>query len=100
MLAHQASAGCGLHVGDLIGTGTLSSGKEQSEKIFGISKRSMSLGCLLEQCEDGKSPIEVAQQSVHWLEDGDEIIMKGWAGEGANRIGFGRVSGIVAPASL
>jgi len=60
----------------------------------------MRLGCLLEQSEDGKSPIEVAQHSVRWLEDGDEITMEGWAGEGANRIGFGRVSGVIAPASL
>jgi fumarylacetoacetase len=99
MLAHQASTGCGLEVGDLIGTGTLSSSKVQAEKTFGVSERSMRLGCLLEQCEDGKRPVETAQYILQWLEDGDEITMEGWAGEGASRIGFGQVSGIVSPAS-
>ena len=88
MLAHHTSNGCNLHTGDLIATGTIS-GKEKSER-----------GCLLELTWRGKEPIELPSgETRRFLEDGDEIIMRGYAErEGFKRIGFGECRGIVAAA--
>ena len=88
MLAHHASNGCNLRTGDLIATGTVS-GKEKTER-----------GCLLELTWRGKEPIELPNgETRRFLEDGDEIIMRGYAErEGFRRIGFGECRGVVLPA--
>ena len=89
MLAHHASNGCNLQTGDLIATGTVS-GKEKSER-----------GCLLELTWRGKEPLELPSgEQRRFLEDGDEVIMRGYAErEGFRRIGFGECRGIILPAS-
>ncbi len=89
MLAHHASNGCNLQTGDLIATGTVS-GKEKNER-----------GCLLELTWRGKEPIDLPSgEQRRFLEDGDEIIMRGYCErEGFRRIGFGECRGIVLPAS-
>lgn len=88
MLAHHTSNGCNLHTGDLIATGTVS-GREKSER-----------GCLLELTWRGKEPIELPSgETRRFLEDGDEIIMRGYAErEGFKRIGFGECRGVIVPA--
>ncbi len=88
MLAHHASNGCNLQTGDLMATGTVS-GKEKSER-----------GCLLEMTWRGKEPIELPNgEQRRFLEDGDEVIMKGYCErEGFRRIGFGECRGIILPA--
>jgi fumarylacetoacetase len=88
MLAHHASNGCNLQTGDLMATGTVS-GKEKSER-----------GCLLEMTWRGKEPIELPNgEQRRFLEDGDEIIMKGYCErEGFRRIGFGECRGKILPA--
>jgi fumarylacetoacetase len=88
MLAHHASNGCNLQTGDLMATGTVS-GKEKSER-----------GCLLEMTWRGKEPIELPNgEQRRFLEDGDEIIMKGYCErEGFRRIGFGECRGRILPA--
>jgi fumarylacetoacetase len=88
MLAHHASNGCNLQTGDLMATGTVS-GKEKSER-----------GCLLEMTWRGKEPIELPNgEQRRFLEDGDEVIMKGFCErEGFRRIGFGECRGIILPA--
>ncbi len=88
MLAHHASNGCNLQTGDLMATGTVS-GREKSER-----------GCLLEMTWRGKEPIELPNgEQRRFLEDGDEIIMKGFCErEGFRRIGFGECRGIILPA--
>jgi len=88
MLAHHASNGCNLQTGDLIATGTVS-GREKNER-----------GCLLELTWRGKEPIELRSgEQRRFLEDGDEIIMRGYAErEGFRRIGFGECRGVVLPA--
>jgi fumarylacetoacetase len=88
MLAHHASNGCNLQSGDLIATGTIS-GPEKSER-----------GCLLEMTWRGTEPIELPTgEQRRFLEDGDEVIMKGFCErEGFRRIGFGECRGVILPA--
>jgi fumarylacetoacetase len=89
MLAHHASNGCNLQTGDLMATGTVS-GKEKTER-----------GCLLELTWRGKEPIDLPNgETRRFLEDGDEIIMKGFCEkEGFKRIGFGECRGTILSAS-
>ncbi len=88
MLTHHASNGCNLQTGDLIASGTVS-GSEKSER-----------GCLLERTWRGTEPIELPNgETRRFLEDGDEVIMKGFCErEGFRRIGFGECRGRVLPA--
>ncbi|MBX3281944.1 MAG: fumarylacetoacetase [Acidobacteria bacterium] len=88
MLTHHASNGCNLQAGDLLATGTVS-GKEKSER-----------GCLLELTWRGKDPIDLPSgEQRRFLEDGDEIIMKGFCErEGFRRIGLGECRGRITPA--
>ena len=87
MLTHHASNGCNLQTGDLIASGTVS-GKEKNER-----------GCLLELTWRGTEPIELPSGEIRrFLEDGDEIIMKGYCErEGFRRIGFGECRGRIVP---
>ncbi|MBX9599388.1 MAG: fumarylacetoacetase [Bryobacteraceae bacterium] len=84
MLAHHASNGCNLRPGDLIGSGTVSGpGKEER-------------GCLLELTWRGAEPLELGGETRKFLEDGDEVILRGYCErEGARRIGFGECRGTV-----
>lgn len=88
MLTHHASNGCNLQPGDLLATGTIS-GREKTER-----------GCLLELTWRGKEPIELPSgEQRRFLEDGDEIIMKGFCErEGFRRIGFGECRGRIVAA--
>ena len=88
MLTHHASNGCNLQTGDLIASGTVS-GKEKSER-----------GSMLELSWRGTEPIELPNgETRRFLEDGDEIIMKGFCErEGFRRIGFGECRGRILPA--
>jgi fumarylacetoacetase len=88
MLTHHASNGCNLQPGDLIASGTVS-GPEKENR-----------GCLLELTWRGTEPIELPTgESRRWLEDGDEVIIRGWCErEGFVRIGFGECRGIILPA--
>jgi fumarylacetoacetase len=88
MLTHHASNGCNLQTGDLIATGTIS-GKEKSER-----------GSMLELSWRGTEPIQLLNgETRRFLEDGDEIIMRGYCErEGFRRIGFGECRGRIIPA--
>jgi fumarylacetoacetase len=88
MVTHHASNGCPLQPGDLIGSGTVS----------GPSKENR--GCLLELTWRGTEPVELPTgETRRFLEDGDEVILRGWAeAPGVRRIGLGECRGIVTPA--
>ncbi|MGI8408283.1 MAG: fumarylacetoacetase [Pyrinomonadaceae bacterium] len=88
MLTHHASNGCNLQTGDLMATGTVS-GQSKQER-----------GCMLELTWRGTEPIELPNgEQRRFLEDGDEVIMKGYCErEGFRRIGFGECRGRILAA--
>lgn len=86
MVAHHASGGCSLRVGDLLGTGTVS-GADRSQG-----------GCLLELTRGGVEGLRLPNgEERRYLEDGDEVELSAWArpaGEMPIRLGLctGRVA--------
>jgi fumarylacetoacetase len=88
LIAHHASNGCNLRPGDLIASGTVS----------GASKESR--GSMLERTWRGAEPFALPNgEQRRFLEDGDEVIMRGWCErEGYRRIGFGECRGTVTAA--
>ncbi|KIW95802.1 fumarylacetoacetase [Cladophialophora bantiana CBS 173.52] len=91
MLAHWVSAGSGANTGDLLGTGTASSP--------GHTDEIPTLGCLFELTEGGQKPFKLRSgRELRWLEDGDEVVLTGWAkGKDGKRIGFGQAAGCLLP---
>jgi fumarylacetoacetase len=88
MIAHHASNGCNLAIGDLIGSGTVS-GPEKS-----------SWGSLLELTARGREPIVLPNgEQRGFIEDGDEIIFRGFCAKpGYPRFGFGECRAVMLPA--
>jgi len=88
LVTHHGSNGCNLGAGDLLGTGTISGPTPESR------------GCLLERTWRGTEPLSLPDGTVRrFLEDGDEVTFSGrCTADGAVSIGFGRCSGVVAPA--
>jgi fumarylacetoacetase len=88
MVAHQASGGAPLEVGDLVATGTVSGAAEEAR------------ACLAEITLRGGETIELPDGSQRkWLEDGDTLTIRGRAlAEGFVPIGFGPCSGTIQPA--
>jgi fumarylacetoacetase len=86
LVTHHASNGCNLRPGDLLASGTVSGPTKESR------------GCLLERTWKGTEPLELPSgEQRKFLEDGDEVIMRGWCErEGARRIGFGEARGQVS----
>lgn len=88
-LAHHTVSGCNLRVGDLLATGTISGPDGEANP---------SSGCLLELTEGGKKPIRLADGSQRtYLQDGDEVVMRGYAERAGMRVGFGEVRGAILP---
>lgn len=86
-IAHHASSGCAMRVGDLIGSGTIS----------GPDKGSW--GSLLELSWGGKEPIPLADGATRtFLEDGDTVTIRGFCQGDGYRIGFGEARGEILPA--
>ena len=86
-LAHHASNGCNLEVGDLYASGTISGPTPDS------------LGSLLEIAWRGTRPLQLPDGSERkFLLDGDTVVMRGFAEKDGVRIGFGEVCGTVLPA--
>lgn len=85
MLTHHASNGCNLQPGDLLATGTVSGPDAES------------LGSLMELTMRGERPITLPTGETRgFLEDGDEVTLKGWAQrEGLPRIGLGECRGVI-----
>jgi len=86
-LAHQASNGCPLAVGDIYASGTISGPTPGS------------LGSLLELTQRGTEPLNLPDGlRLGFLRDGDTVILRGFAEREGLRIGLGEVSGTVLPA--
>lgn len=86
MLAHHTITGCNMRPGDLCGTGTISAPAEDG------------YGSLLELTWRGEKPIQLPNETRTFLQDGDEVIIKGYCQGNGYRVGFGEVSGRILPA--
>lgn len=86
-LAHHTVNGCNIQAGDLYASGTVSGPDPDAS------------GSLLERTWNGERPLRLTQDIVRtFIEDGDTIIMKGYADRGGVRIGFGECQGEILPA--
>ncbi len=87
ILASFTSTGATIEPGDLYCSGTVS------------SLRPGERGCMLELSRDGAEPLRLSSgESRGYLEDGDRIVLAGWAGEEEAKVGFGEVEGTVLSA--
>jgi fumarylacetoacetase len=88
LLTHHTSNGCNLRPGDLLASGTVSGPQRENR------------GCLLELTWRGSEPLILPSgETRRFLEDGDEVIMRGrCARDGFTTIGFGECRGVVLPA--
>ena len=88
IVAHQASNGCNLQPGDLLGSGTISGPTPDA------------LGSMLELTQGGKAPIALPSGETRlFLEDGDEVIQRSrCVRPGFASLGFGEAAGTVKPA--
>ena len=86
-LAHQTVNGCNVQVGDVYASGTISGPSPDS------------YGSLLELTWNGQRPFTLNDGTVRtFIEDGDTILMKGYAEKEGVRIGFGECKGKIWPA--
>lgn len=86
-LAHHASSGCPMRVGDLLGSGTISGPKQGSQ------------GSLLELSWGGEQPVSLATGETRaFLMDGDTVTFRGHASGNGYRIGFGTCRGKILAA--
>ena len=82
-LAHATSNGARIRTGDLMASGTISGAEPGTE------------GSLIELAENGNRPLRLPDGSERsFLEDGDEVVLRGRAGE----LELGEVRGRVTPA--
>lgn len=87
MIAHHTVNGCNLRPGDLLASGTISGPAETS------------YGSLLERTWRGERPLRLSDGEARaFLEDGDRVVLTGWAQGEGYRIGFGEASGRILPA--
>ena len=88
IVTHQASNGCNLQPGDLLGSGTISGPTPDS------------LGSMLELAQAGKAPIALPTGETRvFIEDGDEVIQRSRCVRGGYAsIGFGEAAGVIKPA--
>jgi fumarylacetoacetase len=85
-IAHHTVNGCNLNVGDVMASGTIS------------GKTPDSYGSLLELSWGGKNPIQLTDGSTRtFLEDGDTIVIKGYAEKDGHRVDFGEVRTTILP---
>ncbi|MFN3998959.1 fumarylacetoacetase [Algoriphagus sp.] len=86
-LAHHTSNGCNINVGDMMASGTISGPTDDS------------LGSMLELSWKGSRAVKLDDgEERKFIEDGDTVIMKGFAERDGVRVGFGEVSSQILPA--
>jgi fumarylacetoacetase len=85
-IAHLTVNGAHLRTGDLLASGTISGPNRGSE------------GSLIELTVGGAEPLEVAGVRRTFLEDGDEVVLRGWARpERGVTIALGEAAGRIVP---
>ncbi len=88
-LAHHTVNGCNINVGDMMASGTIS----------GTSPNSF--GSMLELSWNGSQPLQLDGDGKRaFIEDGDTVIMRGFAEKDGVRVGFGEVKGQILPAKI
>ncbi len=86
-LMHHACTGCAMSVGDILGSGTISGDTRDQ------------LGSLLELSWGGSQPIDLpGGETRTFLQDGDNLAIRGFAQGPGYRIGFGEAEGTILPA--
>jgi fumarylacetoacetase len=86
-LCHHAVGGCGMEIGDLLGSGTIS-GPTPSE-----------YGSLMEKSWAGREPFTLdTGEERTFIEDGDTLTLTGAAKGDGYQIGFGACTGTILPA--
>ena len=86
-IAHLTVNGAAMRTGDLLGSGTIS-GPERAER-----------GSLLELSWNGADPLALADgRERTFLEDGDEVVLRGLAGEGDAAVALAEVRGRIVAA--
>ena len=89
MLAHHSVSGCPMRQGDMLGSGTISGAEPTA------------LGSMLEMTHGGKEPVALeGGKHCRFLEDGDEVVIRGVAGMEGGYVGFGDCRGVILPARL
>jgi fumarylacetoacetase len=86
-LAHHTVNGCNIQVGDLYASGTISGPSPGS------------YGSMLELTWNGQKPLDMPDGSQRkFIEDGDTVLIKGFAKKNGVRVGFGECNGKILPA--
>lgn len=86
-LAHHTVNGCNINVGDMMASGTISGPTEDS------------YGSMLELSWKGSKPVKLdSGEERKFIEDGDTVILKGYAEKDGVRVGFGEVRSKLLPA--
>jgi fumarylacetoacetase len=86
-LAHHTVNGCNLRAGDLLASGTISGDDDGS------------YGSMLELAWRGERPLALPTgEERSFIEDGDRVIVGGWAQADGYRVGFGEAEGLVSAA--
>jgi fumarylacetoacetase len=86
-LSHHTINGCNINVGDMLASGTISGPTTDS------------YGSMLELAWKGTKPLTLEEGGERkFIQDGDSVIMKGFAEKEGIRVGFGEVSTKVLPA--
>jgi fumarylacetoacetase len=85
-ICHHTINGCNINVGDLMASGTISGPTLDS------------FGSMLELTWNGSKPITLPNgQERKFLQDGDTVIIKGYAQNDKGRIGFGEAKARILP---
>ena len=86
-LAHHTVNGCNIEVGDMYASGTISGPTPES------------YGSMMELAWKGTKPLTMSDGSKRtFIQDGDTVIMRGFAEKDGKRVGFGEVSTKILPA--
>ncbi len=86
-LAHHTVNGCNMNIGDMLASGTISGPDEGS------------FGSMMEITWRGTKPVKMSDGTERkFINDGDTVIIRGYAERNGIRIGFGECASTVLPA--